>query len=339
MLQLENDTPFAAERTIVMDKDGEKSWVVVVKATYLVQEDGTVELAAHQLPPLYSPEYSREPGRSSMLYEADLIATKATTDILINGQAYAPAGKPAESVDVGFRIGALTKRLRVWGDRLWYTGYTGGLRASSPLAFERMPITYERAFGGWDKSDPDPSRQRLYSSNPVGAGFAMSAGQLNGHLLPNVEYPGQLISSWRDRPSPAGFGAIASYWSPRLECGGTYDDEWMENKFPLLPDDFDDRFYQSAPTDQQTVGYLRGGEIAVLVNLTQSGRWQFRLPKVYLAFSTWFGSEVVEHRASLQTVIIEPDARRVIMVWQTSLDCHHELDDLDTTVIREKLYF
>ena len=31
----------AAERTIVMDKAGEKSWVVVVKATYRVRSDGT----------------------------------------------------------------------------------------------------------------------------------------------------------------------------------------------------------------------------------------------------------------------------------------------------------
>jgi hypothetical protein len=110
----------------------------------------------------------------------------------------------------------------------------------------------------------------------------------------------------------------------------------MENKFPLLPDDFDDRFHQSAPADQQVSRYLRGGEVVTLENLTESGSLQFVLPKVHLTFSTSFGRHKEEHRASLQTVVIEPDVPQVILVWQTSLACHHLLDDLDQTLIREK---
>jgi hypothetical protein len=147
-----------------------------------------------------------------------------------------------------------------------------------------------------------------------------------------------LISGWDDRPPPAGFGAIASYWSPRLEWAGTYDEAWMEKKFPLLPDDFDIRFHQGALPDQLVDGYLRGGEVVALKNLTESGSLQFRLPKVYLTFSTHFGMQKQEHRASLQTVVIEPDVPQVILVWQTSLACHHLLDHLDETIIREKSY-
>ena len=66
-----------------------------------------------------------------------------------------------------------------------------------------MPITYERSFGGWDQTDPDPSKQRLYRPNPVGSGFATKAQHLEGQLLPNVEVPSHLISSWKDRPPPA----------------------------------------------------------------------------------------------------------------------------------------
>jgi hypothetical protein len=338
MLQLDNRTSYAAERTIVMDKAGEKSWVVAVKATYNIAKDGTTQLASVQKPPLYSAEYTGEPGKSSIVYEADLIATKPTTDVLINGQAYAPAGRPAEAVDVSMDVGDLKKRLRIFGDRHWYIGFLGRLTHSRPAKFERIPITYERAFGGWDRTNPTLTKQRLYSKNPIGSGFATRAQHLDGRALPNVEYPQYLISSWKDRPSPAGFGAIASYWSPRLELAGTYDDEWMEKKFPLLPDDFDSRFYQSAPPDQQAGNYLRGGESVTLENLTESGRLRFSLPKVYLAFSTRFGGQKLEHRASLQTVVIEPDVPQVIMVWQTSLACHHLLDQLDETIIWEKTY-
>jgi len=336
MLQLRNTTPYAAERTIVMDKVGEKSWVVAVKATYRVTVDGTTELSEAQTPIFYSAEHIGEPGKSSIRYEADLIPTKPSTDVIINGHAYAPGGTRADTVDVSIHVGPLTKTLRVFGDRQWYAAVSGRLRPSSPASFERMPLIYERAFGGWDRTNPDPAKQRLYSQNPIGSGFTTNEKQLEGQALPNVEYPEHLISAWNDRPAPAGFGAIASYWSPRLESGGTYDDAWMENKFPLLPDDFDSRFHLCAPSDQQVAGHLRGGDIVALKNLTESGSLQFVLPKVHLAFSTWFGKQKQEHRASLQTVIIEPDVPQVILVWQTSLACHHQLDDLDETIIREK---
>jgi hypothetical protein len=336
MLQLDNRTPYAAERTIVMDKAGEKHWVVVVKATYDIAVNGATTLSENQTPAFYSAEHVGEPGKSSIRFEADLVPTKSATDVLVNGHAYAPRGRPVDAVDVSVLVGPLKKRLRVIGDRHWGRGILGGVGPSLASKFERMPITFERAFGGWDTTDPDPAKQRLYSKNPIGCGFATKEQHLAGRLLPNVEDPSHLISAWDDRPAPAGFGAIASYWSPRLEFGGTYDEAWMEKKSPLLPDDFDDRFYQCALPDQQVSGHLRGGEAVALQNLTESGNLKFSLPKVYLNFVTVFGSRRDEHRASLQTVVIEPDAPQVILVWQTSLACHHLLDQLDETIIREK---
>jgi hypothetical protein len=338
MLQLDNRTPYSAERTIVMDKTGAKSWVVAVKGTYRVRADGTTQLSDVQKPPLYSAEHIGEPGKSSIVYEADLIPTKPATDVIVNGHAYAPGGTPTREVDVSIRVGPVKKRLRVIGDRHWDKGFPAGLKQSSPAKFDRMPITYERAFGGWDRTEADSAKQRLYPENPIGSGFGTKEHHVEGHALPNIEDPSHLISAWNDRPSPAGFGAIASYWSPRLERAGTYDDAWMQNKFPLLPDDFDDRFHQCARPDQQVPGYLRGGELVALENMTASGSLQFVLPKVHLGFSTHFGSRRQEHRASLQTVVIEPDLSQVILVWQTSLACHHLLDELDITVVREKRY-
>lgn len=338
MLQLDNLTPYAADRAIVMDKHGEKRWVVAVKATYRIEADGRIDLADEQQPVLYQPVYRGKPGHSSLRYEADLLPAKSATDVLVNGQAHAPAGRRAEVVDVGLRVGPVDKRLRVFGDRRWDERLLAGLVSGPPDRFECLPITYEHAYGGWDATDPDPSNQRLHSANPVGSGFAIRPQHLAGRLLPNVEHPSHLISAWNDRPPPAGLGPIASYWSPRLEWAGTYDQRWMEEKFPLLPDDFDPRHHQCAPADQQVAGCLRGGELVELQNLSASGRLQFVLPKVYLAFTTSFGRRRLEHRATLQTVVIEPDASRLLMVWQSSLACHHLLDQLDETVVIEKAY-
>jgi hypothetical protein len=198
-----------------------------------------------------------------------------------------------------------------------------------------MPLVPERAFGGWDSRPEDPSDHRLYPANPIGAGFAVKKAHLDGALLPNVEYPDQCVSSWKDRPSPAIFRPVASYWSPRLEYAGTYDERWMNERLPLLAEDFDERFYQVAPEDQQAKGFLRGGERVELRNLNPEGVMAFNLPKVRLTFTTKFGREEVEHRADLHTIILEPDRRRVTLVWCTLLPCHHKVDKLDATVVKE----
>ena len=249
---------------------------------------------------------------------------------------YAPAGKRAASVDAQFALGPIKKRLRVFGDRIWEKSVMGGPSISSPQLFESMPIRYEQAFGGWDRVNDDPIDHRLYAPNPVGTGFATKAAHCVGLRVPNIEYPNELIGSWEDHPQPAGFGPLECYWTPRRELAGTYDEQWQKERFPLWAQDFDARYNNCAPADQQAAGYLRGGESVELVNLTPNGRLEFRLPKVYPFFETRFGRKRVEHRAQLCTVIIEPDHPRVVMVWQTSLVCNRGVDELDATIVTEK---
>jgi hypothetical protein len=107
---------------------------------------------------------------------------------------------------------------------------------------------------------------------------------------------------------------------------------------PLVPLDFDDRYYQCAPVEQQVPGHLRGGEPVELYNLTPDGALRFSLPRVYLAFSTRIGRQVVGHRAKLHTVILEPDGPRVMMVWHTSLMCHGHDHELELTRVTQKEY-
>ena len=214
----------------------------------------------------------------------------------------------------------------------------GNLSMTNPKPFISMPLKYERAYGGWDTRSKNPAEHRLESRNPIGTGFAVRGKHLVDQALPNIEYPKQLISSWKNRPNIAGFGPIASYWTPRKEYAGTYDEKWQKERFPLWAEDFDIKFNQCAPSDQQMPGFLRGGERIELINLSPSGRISFALPKVYPFFVTRFGKQSVEHRADLHTVILEPKFPRVIMVWYSSLRCHHRVDELDMTVITEMEY-
>jgi len=71
-----------------------------------------------------------------------------------------------------------------------------------------MPVVYERTYGGFDRTDPDPSRHRMYAPNPVGVGFATRSAHLEHTPGPNVVVPGKDLA----KAGPAGFGAIASHW-------------------------------------------------------------------------------------------------------------------------------
>lgn len=333
MWELKNKTAYPAERTVVIDPKGERHWVVVVKGTFDILPDGTLAIADEQVPPTMAPEYRGEAGESSLLYEQDLIAAKPHTDLYLNATAHAPHGRPTAEVIVGIRTPMGTKSLVVTGDRAWEPNLVGQVEPTPPLPFLTMPITYERAYGGYDRQDEDPSRHRLHPFNPVGRGMLTRRAHRRGQPLPNVGFPGQAMDA-----GVAGFGAICSYWRPRIDHQGTYDAAWVEHQKPLLPLDWSPLNLQCAPVDQQREPHLRGGEPIGLFNLTPGGTLQFPVPKHYFAFITKIGSRLHQHRAKINTVIIEPDHPRVMVVWHSTLSCHHDIDDIDSTTIREKRY-
>ena len=331
MWTVTNRTPYAAERCWVRDKNGAEVWLVAVKGTFLIGPDGSTQPADEQEKVCLPPMYRGEPGKSSLLYDTDLNHTKVNTDIIVNGHAFAPNGRPARHVDVTLRGGGVNKTVRVFGDRVWKSSVLG-LAMTDPEPFTRMPLTYERAFGGKDDTSEDPRLHSWDERNPVGAGFAVRKENLSGKRAPNLENGSAPITAWDSRPDPAGFGPVAGHWKPRALLAGTYGEKWAKERQPLLAEDFDERFYQCAPPDQQTKGFLVGGELLELVNMTPTGTLSFRLPRPTLGFKTEFEDHTsVTHRASLHTVIIEPDVPRVMLVWHTHLPCHHKVLKLKTT--------
>jgi hypothetical protein len=329
MWALSNRTPHAAERTWVRDKDGNHVWVVAVKATFDLDDQGQLRLSAEQEPPLHEPIYLGEPGLSSLRYEAELVAPKPHTDVIINACAHAPGGRPAPSVKVAARIHDVDKMLVVYGERIYKRGILG-VSPSAPKPFVRQPIIYEWAWGGTDTTASDPRKHRSDPRNPVGRGLATSNTQL-------VEQPAHRIEYLQGNPAeqgPAGFGPIASHWSPRLELFGTFDDTWSKTRSPLLPRDHDERSALCAPLDQRPSRRLVGGEQIVLYQLTPQGSLSFALPRLSFGFDTHFGAIRRFHEASLGTVVIEPELKKLRMVYQSGLRVGpRETDHLDFTVI------
>jgi hypothetical protein len=169
--------------------------------------------------------------------------------------------------------------------------------------------------------------------NPVGRGVASR----DAHL---VDQPAHRIEYLQGKPAemgPAGFGPIASHWSPRLELFGTFDEAWRKTRHPLLPRDYDERSALCAPVDQRPSRRLEGGEKLALVHLTPRGSLHFALPRLHFGFTTYFGALRRFHEAALGTVVIEPELKKVRMVYQTGLRVGpQETDHLDFTVITSR---
>ena len=213
---------------------------------------------------------------------------------------------------VDVRVGDVHKELLVTGDRQWRPG---GVAPGSPQPFDRMPIVYERAYGGYDTRAASPAQHTLEPRNPVGLGFqgVRSNDPAIQTDLPNVEYPGKRMTSSTSRSDPAGLGVIARSWQPRLGFAGTYDAAWTNEQFPLLPLDFDVRHFQTAPSDQQS-RTLRGGEDVEIRNMTPEGTWQFTLPMLDVPVRMVYAERHDASTLRVDAVILEPDDYRLTLL-------------------------
>ena len=92
----------------------------------------------------------------------------------------------------------------------------------------------------------------------------------------------------------------------------------MDEVFPFLPDDFDERYYQAAPADQQC-NYLQGEEAVELFNLTEQGQTSFLIPRVELPV-VYFKQQAddVHAVAVADTLTIEPERGTFSLVWRNS---------------------
>lgn len=328
MWAVNNQTRFKADRAFARDQDGAEIWIVAVRGTFDLQADSSVTVSEVQEDVCLAPKYFGEPGKSSLRYEMDLVRTKPGTDILVHAHAHSPHGRPVPFVDVQLQVADISKVLRIHGDRVWERA-SSGLVPGPAEPFVSKSIRYEQSLGGPLGPGPDAPCDPM---NRVGVG--RNAGE--GLPVPNIEYLNAPIRSPKHKGPPAGFGPIPCDWQQRVQLAGTYDAVWQNERQPLVPKDFQDSYFRCAPTDQHIKGFLQGGEEVVLHNLTTEGILRFQLPRVSLGFRTRIDGGTTHHRGQLHTVFIEPEEHRLIMVWHTSLPCHHTLYTLKETTVFEK---
>lgn len=326
-MHIVNRTPFVAATVLALGADAAETLAVIIKATYDLRGPRP-RPCEEQAPIQVADEYGGDPAASSLRYASDRPLHKPATDVLLVGSAYADRSG-CRTVDVQLRVGPVAKTVRVFGDRHWLKSL-GSTFPSDPARFERVPLVFERAFGGVDETTGD-----RVAANPAGVGFRgrHSRKPVERTALPNLEDPRAPIRSPTDRPTPAGFGFIAPHWEPRAQLSGTFDARWLERHAPLLPLDYDPRFQQAAPADQVCAPYLRGGEPVEVRNASPHGRLAFALPAPRITVELQIAGDAEALPVNLDTVVIDGDRERLFLTWRGSRAVHGQVHELEVTRI------
>jgi hypothetical protein len=337
-MELINATRMTAGFNMGLEPSGRELLVVVVKGTFVLPEAGAeVRLHTEQLPLILADSFSGEPGFSAPLQEADYAPRKSACEVLLTGTVRAPAGRQVTRMRAGVRVGTMEKAFDVVGHRVWQAGLTG-IAASSPQPFTEMPVSYDNAFGGADRCSENEAEHDAYLFNPVGCGWHkhLKNAWVDGTPLPNTEEIGKVVSHPSNKYRPMSLGPLGRGWPQRARHAGTYDDEWRANVFPFLPADFDERFYQAAPVDQQ-LAHSREPLQVVLSGFTPDGARHFTLPGWEAPVRVFpKRGDREDLLATLDTIVFEPDFGRFTMSWRVARPLRSSLHDIAQVVVGEK---
>ncbi|HVY45492.1 MAG TPA: DUF2169 domain-containing protein, partial [Minicystis sp.] len=279
---------------------------VVVKATFGLVHEGTARLVA-PVPIVDRDKHRDKNPTNSVEAASDLAPFVDGADVTLVGHAYTAAGHAVPAMSVRLAVGRdrmlIDKTLHVFGDRT-------AAQPGRPAPFHRMPLVYERAYGGPDVPE-----------NPVGVGARGSP------KLPNIVDP-------QDPLRPAGFAPIASIWPVRRGLLGGGQKRVLRPPILEIDDAFPWDYYHAAPGDQR-LRQLVGDEWLVLDGLHPAlPRLATRLPgargvaRAHLVHAHGAGPPQ-EISLAADTLAIDVDQQRCTLAWRGHLDMQAGAAQLD----------
>jgi hypothetical protein len=328
------------------DADSKPIFSLLVKRTYDIRERGGLVRAVQTSELRKIDEYydSGDSDWTTVKFEAELVAFKPLSDVVVIGKAYTPHGRPMQQMDIEVIVEDRRKLMRVFGDRQCRYNPGRPPTFTEPVEFREMEIRYERAFGGKDEIS-DSLFPIAYPRNDLGCGLALKnvRERVAGLPLPNLEDPADLLTPekiilndpyrWNSLPLPQGLGWVHRSWYPRSSFAGSMppyldpDEVMREELLGLVPQrqvalarqfklpSFHALFNNGASTGLM-FAQLTGTETVRLLGLTPSGRLDFALPGEQPRLMLDIGLGENELQPILQTVCIRPDDMQVDIIWR-----------------------
>jgi uncharacterized protein YjbI with pentapeptide repeats len=295
---------------------------LIVKGTFDLRPGEAASLAEEPLE-LCGDEFFDEDPEASLRYDSDFAYFKPRTDLSLVGNCHVPGGQERPACRVVFQVGQVARTLAVFGDRYWSKTSDGRWQSSQPRPFSTMELRYENAFGGAG-----------FERNPVGKGRGVVTTDDGKRWwpLPNIMDPRSSLASPEQVFEPAGFGPLASGWPQRASKVGTYDDAWLEKRWPWFAEDFDWGYMNAAPPPLQKPDYLNGDEELFFENLHPTiPEYRSRLPglraRCFLNRREEPGQEGPRFREvplRLDTLWVDMAAERLVLVWRGVADVDSE---------------
>jgi hypothetical protein len=238
-------SPRIATYMLARDAQGRQVVSVHVKRCYKLQADGRCKLA-EQHPLLMRPKHGTED--EAPFHETDIVPFKVGTDLIVMAHAH---GHGRTQVEARIRVGRFDVVILVSGDRRCIYRGPGSIEFEPPQPFDKIPLRYEHAYGGFDDTVPDPPVEHLedlmnlhpglYPRNHVGRGYVVydNPARIDGLLLPNLEHPQQRLrpsglitggpEHWHRQPLPWSCDWFDKNWYPRIAHYGGLPDHVPED--------------------------------------------------------------------------------------------------------------
>lgn len=232
----------------------------------------------------------------------DLSIPKPCAEFLVSGKAWSHDASEPGRVAVRARVDHLEKSLVVHGDRRWAQG--GMSRAG---VVQGVPVNWRHTYGG-------PG----FAENECGMGAARDADGV--WRVPNVEGLEQRLSRESQVGVPVSFGPVSPARPRRFKRMGGYEERWLTDGFPGLPETMDPHFFNTASADQWFVKQTEltpAAEYEIWNMHPEQACLQGRLPALRArCFAQRHGAEDLDEISMRHTTAwFFPDRERVLLIF------------------------
>jgi hypothetical protein len=307
-MHLVNETPLPA---VLIRNAEERDYItalLVACATFTLGEEG-LSLSERQ-----EPVVVQHPGSLA----GDAHFEKSGVSVCATGHVYAPRGE-AKSADATLLVGEHTYRVRAFGVRVWQESLLGDrLTPTTPLPFQRVPMTWEKAYGGTIKRPASvinaegeelivPPHEEAFALNQIGTGYYPERRLAIDQPLPQLEDPEHLIQSPKDHPEPVCF-------APYSLGGGLRASFLMRDGLPDLT--LASRMFSRA-APRTTFGELLPGTRIELAGMRPAAELlAFELPAPPCAAEVHLEGQISPLSFRVDALDIDAEAARVRVVYR-----------------------